>query len=380
VNANKGCPINSSKWCYCGFRKPLGSCALVVALVLQVSPVHCEPSDNLSDANSERRVQIDLVAQPARESDLDALLVEWFGAKAGRLTVRHVQTLARRAVLAPAYDPHLLRIWVVLASPNVARIYFADSSGHRFLVRNVPLRNGLDEFGRENLAQVIVTFAQAFIEQGISTPVNEVEAALRTPVLLPNAAAGSDAEPQHGDPQRGDAWRIRPKAFYAASAEQAGTWDHGPGIALGLLHLTEHARYSLHGGAQYQWNHTITQPDWALTVRRFEVQAAITVDWASQSRWTWGLQGGLALTHESYQPQAASPSVTVTGTGSHWRPFAFFGPRLVLSAGEVQVALVSAAMMYFSRTHFDVVRQGQPHVEFEPWIIQPRLVLEGAWQ
>ena len=362
-----------------GLRGKVVGCLLLGVALARPGIVVGATTDSIDDVNQVRQVQIDLVAQVAAQRDLDALLVEWFGADSERLKIRHVPTLLRDTVLAPATDPNLLRIWVVLASPNVARVYFAEASGRRFLMREVPLRDGLDEFGRENLVQVIVTSAHAFIEQDVSSPVADVEAALKSP-LPAKTNEGTSADPARPTAPTDNPWFFRAGVFYAIDEERAGMWDHGPGALLGIGRRMSATRFSLNLGAQYHWQRRVTEPDIELLVNRFTLRSTLVFERNLSPTWSLGVEGGGAVTRESFQPRATASDIDATSGGAHIRPFMLLGPRTAWAMGDVRCALFGGVSIYFSRTHFDVVRNGLAQERFAPWTLQPSVAFEAAWK
>jgi hypothetical protein len=69
------------------------------------------------------------------------------------------QVLAERAPDARV----VARAWMDLSDPKRARIYVANASSGRFLVRVVPLRDGYDEVAREVLGHIIESAVDAFL-------------------------------------------------------------------------------------------------------------------------------------------------------------------------------------------------------------------------
>ena len=68
-----------------------------------------------------------------------------------------------------------IRIAIELRAGTEARLTLGDTRSDRFVVRRVPLRNGLDELGREQIGQ-IVRFATLALQAGSSLTLSRTEA------------------------------------------------------------------------------------------------------------------------------------------------------------------------------------------------------------
>jgi hypothetical protein len=68
-----------------------------------------------------------------------------------------------------------IRIAIELRAETEARLTLGDTRSDRFVVRRVPLRNGLDEVGREQLGQ-IVRFSTLALRSGSSQTLSRTEA------------------------------------------------------------------------------------------------------------------------------------------------------------------------------------------------------------
>jgi hypothetical protein len=88
-------------------------------------------------------------------------------------------------------------VFVALERERRARLYFRGPFGERFLLRELALRAGLDEVGRELIARVVQTSTVALLRssEGISRAQAEVEVA-RVAAQSPDAVATPAAEPK----------------------------------------------------------------------------------------------------------------------------------------------------------------------------------------
>jgi hypothetical protein len=136
------------------------------------------------------------------------------------------------------------RVWVILSRPTLARLLFAGPDRERYLVREVPLRSGLDELGRERIAQVL----QSALLSLLRGDPGMTRAQLRVVVERSEDAAtgGAPAGPaspaaSRAEPQRPQAPATRPAALPRFGLGYAAAWTgptmgarHGPLLSLGL--------------------------------------------------------------------------------------------------------------------------------------------------
>ena len=356
----------------------LGAC-----LVVWPSFAWCQTSDSASDARASRRIQINLVAEVGSVPDLNPLLLEWFGSEGPSLEFRYVPALRPDDVLATSAEPQQLRIWLVLHTPSLARVYFAEGPGQRFLVRDVPLRNGLDEFGRENVAQVVVTSATAFSQHGASSTVKEVVETFQQPHEPEQTQAVTKAEtptaPVPKEP-RSD-WFLRVGALYGLSFEQSDAVSHGPGLLIGAGQNSRGTRWLASLKVQYRWPLKVEGSQVALTFHTLTLRTTAAVEVPIGKNMTAGLEFGAGMDRVSFDTAALpGAGVAVHGGDVKYKPLLVSGVRSSLEAGASRFTLVLGVTAALAKTHFDVVRDTQSQIEYRPWLAQPYAGLEVSWQ
>jgi len=111
-----------------------------------------------------------------------------------------------------------VRIWVDVSSPEEARLTWGDQRVERFLLRRLPLAHGLDEVGREEIAQVVRAASLAFLEGAAETltPAQARVAVASWEAPAAHARAAPPGEPSpapaRGPPARvvlGPSWSVR---------------------------------------------------------------------------------------------------------------------------------------------------------------------------
>ncbi|HVV16457.1 MAG TPA: hypothetical protein VHH90_04570 [Polyangia bacterium] len=94
-----------------------------------------------------------------------------------------------------------VRIWIDVATEEEARITLEDERSERFVVRRIPLPNGMDEVGREEIGQVVRSATSAIL-RGPGETVTRAEAqatlsswATHAPVKVPSRNAPAQPAP-----------------------------------------------------------------------------------------------------------------------------------------------------------------------------------------
>jgi hypothetical protein len=143
--------------------------------LLCASPAHA--ADNL------HRIRVVLVGRAAEDASLGQRITSWFDATRFDVEVSTKSYLDPRHVLVPD-DSAELHVFIVVAGDELARFYFARiaPSDHRvtYLLRDLRLSTGLDELGKERMAQVTTLSALALLEGQAQSTRTELEQTLRS--------------------------------------------------------------------------------------------------------------------------------------------------------------------------------------------------------
>jgi hypothetical protein len=327
------------------------------------------------------RVRVELVAGLGSDS-FELLLVEWFQANSIQAKFGRTPKLNMSDVLnRPAAEGELC-IWVTRLTPTEVRLYFVESAQHRFLVRDVPLRQQFDEIAREQLAQVIVTSANAFMDRRASTSEQDFTRALRA-----DAEVRTQAQPAAVESERGrDAGTSNPHptllrvgAFYQLAFEHEGSIMHGPGVLLGAAQ--EQPGYHLFGNASAQF----LVPE---TVRTRDVNlalhgVALRVAFGAERQWAktgLGLQLGGGADAVFFEPLPVSGAGIAPQRGAWlWRPALAMDLRVFRKWDRVRAGLVIGVAAYLTRTQYVVVRDGATSVSYQPLLTEPHSAIELTW-
>lgn len=139
-------------------------------------------------------------------------------------------------------EPNRIRVWILMLSPQSARLVFADPGLERFLVRDLPVLQGLDDMGCEAIAQVIESSVVSLLEGDAALNRAELSSALAGSwTSAPEARVASTSpapRPAVAPPPEGPSKQpqIRPRLDASYRVAYSGGFGllHGPGLRLGI--------------------------------------------------------------------------------------------------------------------------------------------------
>ncbi len=281
---------------------------------------------------------------------------------------------------APAPDDVGTRVWIDVVGDDLARLYFVDVGLGRYLMRDVPLRNGLDELGRERIAQVMETSTLALLSGESVMSRDQFERSLQAL----EATAKSDPEPdREPEPQIPPGRHLtRPAIGIAYQFYWSGPeldLLHGPALQVGLLRTLERGWFSATAVVAPSFPQVHQELGVEVRVRTTAVRLLFGRAWSTQQSWSWSARGGggLSMSHissrgidEGWIEMPARTNVTPwlqAELGVNWEL-----PRFVLSAAfSSQLSVVD--------THYDHSRGTDRERLFTPWLLQPGAVVGVTW-
>jgi hypothetical protein len=327
-------------------------------------------------------VRVDIVTPAELDLEFPLLLQEWFQLNSVAADIRRSPALNPREVLTRAPDENLLRIWVTFGRTDQARVYFVEPSGHRVLLREVSLRARFDEIAREQLAQVIVTSASAFMERRASSSIEDFKRALQD-----SSGTRTAREPEkHPEPERLEQpavprLALRIGALYQLQLQRGSTAMHGPGIVLGVAHRTLQRRWLTGIKAQYAWSRTVELPEVNLGLDAFAMRASFGVEQRVSSHLEAGVEFGAGADRVSFSPaRGRDTTVQPTAAASAWRPAVMADARASLVSAPVRLTLLLGTSAYFRRSEYAVLRAGVVQVVYSSFPLEPHIALEATWE
>jgi len=285
----------------------------------------------------------------------------------------------------------------ISATQSVANLYFRGPFGNRFLLRTLKLKNGLDEVGRELIAQVVDTSILTLLRSEAGLSREEAKTGLAHP-SEPDANSTEETDalekratgPPPADARSADdgAGKSAPSALeFELGARGAAKWtgsdlgaDYGAGAETGLSYNRSKGLF-LRGRVlfEYGFGQAISTPALNATVRTTALRAGVDFGTAfGVSAFAFGLGFGADLarispekTHDASLVLAEESTATV--------PVIRLEARYELSSGFFRMAAGLFADAPLVDTHYDVRgSDGQERIA-EPWAVQPGvLVVVGS--
>jgi len=340
------------------------------------------PSNGGSSRTPESwHVQVEIVSRTDR-GDFDAVLREWFQLNAVEADIHRGTNLNPRDVLSEVPDNHLLRVWVTFPKPDKATLYFVEPGSQRFLLRDVSLRANFDEIAREQLVQVIVTSAVAFMQRRASTPKEDFARALHSspPVQVDIVPARAERFPKPNPHAAPFQTTLRAGGFYSFALEQSNTVTHGPGVLFGVVQSRDRFRIFADFAIQYLVPHTVQTSEIDITLRGFALRGSIGIERRWAQALAVGMQVGGGGDRMSFKPLAVNGTgVDAQAGATHFRPALALDFRGVLDVASTRLALVVGSAMYLKTTQYVVLRDGAPQVAYQPLVLEPHVALEVTW-
>jgi hypothetical protein len=352
-------------------------CLVVAAVLAVTSPLHA----------GGRTVSVTLVGIRSERAAIEELLTEWFELGAFALVTRWQPTLRVDEVLGSKGEGAELRIWLVPMGRARARVYFADAAGERFLVRDVPLRDGLDELGRERVAQILSSSAQAFLARSLSSSREEVQRAFAEPTpagapapTKPAAVPMASQEPIAGVGAQShpSPWGIRGGAGYVAIHRGAEGMGDGPVVVLGVTYRGQGQTLSLSLQGRYEWPHRVDGDEVALELQTVGMRLMLGVE-SNPPGFGWLARLGAGWDRVSYMPRSLNEETTARPGGADSRPLLGLALGGVIQGQRGSIGVLTLLELPLVDTHYDVAAQAARRIDLAPWRVQPGLAVEAIW-
>lgn len=340
-------------------------------------------SDASGDETAGSRAAIVLVGDMAAGDELVLLLRELLGRNGVECHVSEVPRFDPDALFAEDDSTAKVRVFVRLADPKRARLYFRGPSGERFLLRTIALPNGLDEVGRELVGQVVESSVVTLLRSssGLSREEASAEVARETRALETPPPRETTPPPKPETP------RERAVAFSAA-LRYAASWfgpdlalAHGPGLELAVV-TRRGIRFRGRVTVEWFFDQTLETPELAADVATRPLRAGVDlgVPLTDAQVFSFGIGAGVDLSR--VEPSAArAEGVTPGEPESSVVPVLRPELRYELSADSLVFGASAFADVSLVRTHYDLLDQGQPVRLAAPWTVRPggALALGIAW-
>ena len=280
-------------------------------------------------------------------------------------------------------------VWIVMQHPQLVRLVFADPRTQRFLVRDIPLTQGLDELGRESVAQVVESSTLALLQGSVGLSRAEVQTALG-PSLSRSIEPPRSSSPWRAYPPTPAAaeaassrWRARLGVSYQASltGKDFGL-EHGPGIAAGLEYLRPTDSFIALGAFEWRFEKEHQNAEFKLAV---------------QNNLAWLLLGWRKPTPDAcivtffgpgLQLSRVRPTLVVNDAAAsttdrllHVSPWVRLATGFEWDTSAFALQILGKIDVSAYKTHYDIERNGNPPQQLvSSWVIQPGIVLAALWR
>ncbi len=345
------------------------------AALSELSPEPAQPASASLEAPNPMRVVVVVIGGAAKLSALRTALgpralrgaqITWLGAT----------RVGERELLEVYQEGPVARCFVDLSALPKARLYFADSAAQRFLARELALGQGLDELGREALAQVIESSVETLLADAATTLNREQ---LRSLLVPEPPSAGPPAKKVAPAPSRkpGAALRGGWGAFYGLRALSAERVSHGPGLSLRLEVPLGGAKVWAWLSGQYLLPVELSQPVAGVRLTTLAPRLGAGVARPVGRSFQVGARLGFGVDVERLAPQETGTSQLVPSE-ARW-------VHAALATGALDASLRLAPSLWltgsalldadFRPRHYDVETAGVARAVLEPWPFRPGAML-----
>ena len=285
----------------------------------------------------------------------------------------------------PWADPQRATVWIVMQHPQWVRLVFADPLIQRFLVRDIPLPQGLDDLGRETVAQVVESSMLSLREGSVGMSRSDVK------TMFPPSSSGSvestpsasrwraypdtpaEAAPGH--------WRARFGVSYQAvlTGRDFGP-EHGPGVAAGLEYLRPKDSFIALGAFEWRFEKEHRDAEFKLTVQNN--LAWLLLGWrkpTADSAVVVLVGPGLQLSRLRPTLIVDDAAASTTDRLVHVTPWLRLALGLESDTSGFALQVLGKLDISAYKTHYDVERDGTAAPLARTWVAQPGIIVTLFW-
>ena len=355
--------------------------------------------DGSEAASDDARALVVLIGEAAKSEELTAVLSELLERE--RVALEFEQRARFRPSTLLAASEGDSRVWVFISSTeSVAKLYFRGPYGNRFLLRKLELNNGLDEVGRELIAQVVDTSILTLLrsEAGLSREQVKTDLAnpsepdansteqtgpIEQPPKAPTSPPPVDAPSGDGSSGKSAGSALEFELGARGSAQWTGSdlgMHYGAGAETGLSYNRAQGLF-LRGRLlfEYGFAQAISTPELNATVQTTALRAGVDFGAAfGVSAFAFGLGFGADLARIAPET-AVDASLVLAEESTATIPVVRLEARYELTTGIFRIGAGLFADASLVDTHYDVRgNDGQERIA-EPWAIRPGvLVVAGT--
>ncbi len=286
--------------------------------------------------------------------------------------------------------PERATVWILVPNSAAARLVFADYAHQRFLIREIPLLVGLDDFGRESIGQVVESSLLALLQGATEVSHAEVRTALG-PYLAASSETPGASEPRQSSPT---------PAEPAGSKSSQRTWCPRLGLSYGLS-LTGNSFGLQQGPGITSGLEFVRSTDSLFVTAAFEWQferyhQTSDFDLAVQNNLVWLLFGWrkpirdanfLAILGPGLELDRVNPKLATTEADASVQqhrvrpsPWARMAIGLEWDDSPITLQLLGKIDVSAYQTHYNIEDNGNSVELASTWSVQPGVVLAALWR
>jgi hypothetical protein len=364
--------------------------ALLCATSATAAPSEGEPAAEGPAAKTKATgpipdVELGIVGDAPDADALGEQVLSWFRKDTNRTHLTRLKKLDASTALAPSPTAGV-RVWMFLPTVAIARLLFAiqerPGDSPRFLVDDLELDSGLDEVGREHLAQVVYLSASALWAGNAESTQREVEERLahswRTaePAAPPPPAPPRQAAPAHRPVARTRA-TIGFEYLLRAHGEEGIAHALGVDWEQPLLHTTVDVLTALH--VDFVLPRSAENRGLHLDLVGAEARLGILATGRLSKRFSVLAEAGPGIEAVHYTPTFGDGTVQAVDGRLNFRPIAYGTLGIRFSAQSIQITLAALVAFALERTHYDVTSLGQSQELLVPARVQPGFSAGVSW-
>jgi hypothetical protein len=370
-------------------------CFALAGVVATAAPLRAEPRAVAAAEPVASQAVVVLVGAAGRDPELQALLRELLERRGVHTRISEQNGFGREELLRAATPASGVFVFIVPELAGNVGLYFRAPDGERFLLRNVLLRAGFDDVGRELVGQVVETAVASLLHTGDGLTREQAQLALSSdqPTSAPLAKANRVEVPA------GTVARAARKPAVAPSPPRPSTilegWfalrygavalgtelgvAHGPGLELGLgvkRHLLLRSRLTFE--RDFPQSFETSRIAAKLTRLRLRVTADAGLPLTGEQLLLVSL--GIGQDRLDVKPTApAGSSVAPAAAFQDQAPVAHGELRYEASLARFRLAVALGADASLVETHYDLAHPTERERVVRPWLVRPSASLALAF-
>ena len=381
----------------------LALCSLAGTSRALPQPARTESASATTTPRRTAKAVVILVSAAGRDPELRVLLTELLERKGVSAELVTQPQFGKEELLREATRDGAVHVFIVPGVAGNVGLYFRGPDGERFLLRSVLLRGGLDDLGREQIAQIVETAVVSLAIPGAGMTREQASVALDdrdapnpeaprvdAPSNLGTKAAplpssepliGAPVPPKTADPLRAD--RVLEGWFAVRyGATSLGTpigIAHGPGLELGL---GARRGWVLRGRLIGERDFTQTLSTSQVTAELSSIRLRFTADVGMVVAPGHALLASLAVGQDrtAVRPRATSgSSIAPAAAFSSSSPIAHAELRYEAGSATLRLGAALGADASLVETHYDVEHPTGRERVVKPWLVRPTSSLTLAY-